>query len=199
MVIWKVIDAARQSGLVKAAAALCVLGIIIVSLLPETERVPTGLPNGKLEHFLAYSVTGLLLGLAMSGRKAPILAALNLALLACLLEFLQQWSAGRHPRVSDAVVGALAGMLGAGLSAWLRKGAEAHLIDMVGPVASLPEHERNRVRNLRNALMRKTGSSNRQRYLSRRGYAVTRTMESAQTAILAVILHDLVSEDHVVP
>ena len=45
----------------------------------------------------------------------------------CLLEFLQQWSAGRHPRVSDAVVGALAGMLGAGLSAWLRKGAEAHL------------------------------------------------------------------------
>ena len=58
---------------------------------------------------------------------APILAALNLALLACLLEFLQQWSAGRHPRVSDAVVGALAGMLGAGLSAWLRKGAEAHL------------------------------------------------------------------------
>jgi hypothetical protein len=54
------------------------------------------------------------------------LAALNLALLACLLEFLQQWSAGRHPRVSDAVVGALAGMLGAGLSAWLRKDAEAH-------------------------------------------------------------------------
>ena len=93
--------------------------------MPETERVPTGLPYGKLEHFLT-SVTGLLLGLAMSGRKAPILAALNLALLACLLEVLQQWSAGRHPRVSDAVVGALAGMLGAGLSAWLRKGAEAH-------------------------------------------------------------------------
>src|SRR5262245_42902877 len=125
MVIWKVIDAARQSGWVKAAAALCVLAICIGSLLPQTERVPTGLP-GKLEHFLAYSVTGLLLGLAMSGRKAPILAALNLALLACLLEFLQQWSPGRHPRVSDAVVGALAGMLGAGLSAWLRKGAEAH-------------------------------------------------------------------------
>ena len=122
MVIWKVINAC-QSGWVKAAAALCVLAICIGSLLPETDRVPTGLPDGKLEHFLAYSVTGLLLGLAMSGRKAPILAALNLALLACLLEFLQQWSAGRHPRVSDAVVGALAGMLGAGLSAWLRKGA----------------------------------------------------------------------------
>ena len=51
-------------------------------------------------------------------------AAANLALMACLLEFLQQWSTGRHPRVSDAVVSALAGMLGVGLSAWLRKGAE---------------------------------------------------------------------------
>ena len=100
MVIWKVINAARQSGWVKAAAALCVLAICILSLLPETDRVPTGLP-GKLEHFLAYGVTGLLLGLAMSGRNAPIWAALNLALLACLLEFLQQWSTGRHPRVSD--------------------------------------------------------------------------------------------------
>jgi hypothetical protein len=76
MVIWKVIDAARQSGWVKAAAALCVLAICIGSLLPETERLTTGLPSGKLEHFLAYGVTGLLLGLAMSGRKAPILAAL---------------------------------------------------------------------------------------------------------------------------
>ena len=35
--------------------------------------------------------------------------------------------------------------------------------------------------------------------LTARGYAVTRAMESAQTAILAVILHDLVSEHHVVP
>src|SRR5215510_1159073 len=119
MVVWRVIDWARQSGWVKAAAALCVLAICIGSLLPETERVPTGLPDGKLEHFLAYSVTGLLLGLAMSGRNAPILAALNLALLACLLEFLQQWSPGRHPRVSDAVVGALAGILGASISACL--------------------------------------------------------------------------------
>ena len=123
MVIWKVINAARQSGWVKASAVICVLVICILSLLPQTERVPTGVP-GKLEHFLAYGVTGLLLELAMSGRNAPIWAALNLALLACLLEFLQQWSAGRHPRVSDAVVGALAGMLGAGISAWLRKGAE---------------------------------------------------------------------------
>jgi VanZ family protein len=149
MVIWKVIDCARQSGWVKAAAALCVLAICIGSLLPETERVPTGLP-GKLEHFLAYSVTGLLLGLAMSGRKAPILAALNLALLACLLEFLQQWSPGRHPRVSDAVVGALAGMLEAqACRRKLQRNCRSAHLNAVGPVCqthrsmngrSTPEH-----------------------------------------------------------
>ena len=76
MVIWEVINAARQSGWVKAAAALCILAICIGSLLPETERVPTGLSDGKLEHFLAYGVTRLLLGLAISGRNAPIFAAL---------------------------------------------------------------------------------------------------------------------------
>ena len=54
LVIWKVINAARLSGWVKAAVALCVIAICIGSLLPETERVPTGLPFGKLEHFLAY-------------------------------------------------------------------------------------------------------------------------------------------------
>jgi VanZ family protein len=127
MALWKVIDAARRSGWTKAAGAFCVLLVFVGSLLPETERIPTGLP-GQLEHFLAYGVTGLLLGLAISGRNAPILAAANLAIIACLLEFLQQWSTGRHPRVSDAVVSALAGMLGAGLSAWLRKGAQTRFV-----------------------------------------------------------------------
>ena len=39
MVMWKVINAARQSGWAQAAAALCMLAICIGSLLPESERV----------------------------------------------------------------------------------------------------------------------------------------------------------------
>ena len=89
-------------------------------------RVTAGLP-GKFEHVIAYSVTGLLLGLSIPSKNGPLLAAVNLSWIACLLEFLQQWSPGRHPRVSDAVVGTVAGMLGAGLAAWLRKRAENNL------------------------------------------------------------------------
>jgi VanZ family protein len=123
-----VIDTIRYSIWTKAAGALCVLLIFILSLLPQTERLPTGLP-GKLEHLIAYGVSGLLLGLSTSSRRGPVLVAATLGLIACLLEFLQQWSPGRHPRLSDAVVGAVAGILGASLSAWLRKGAEAHLAE----------------------------------------------------------------------
>jgi VanZ family protein len=126
MTLWKAIAAARASAWPKAASAICVLIIFVASLLPESERITVGLP-GKIEHVIAYGVTGLLLGLAAPSRKEAILAAANLVLMACLLEVLQHWSTGRHPRISDAVVSALAGMLGVGLSAWLRKGAETHL------------------------------------------------------------------------
>ena len=126
MALWKVIGVARHSAWPKAAGALCVLIVFVASLLPENERITMGLP-GKIEHFIAYGVTGLLLGLSAPSRNCAMLAAANLALMACLLEFLQQWSTGRHPRLSDAVVSALAGMLGVGLSAWLRKGAETHV------------------------------------------------------------------------
>ena len=125
--IEKLIDATRSSGWAKGAAAFCVLAIFIGSLLPQAERLSTGFLPGKLEHFVAYGVTGLLLGLTISNRNGPSLAAVSLACMAFLLEFLQQWSPGRHPRVSDAVVGAAAAMLGASLSAWLRKRAEMRL------------------------------------------------------------------------
>ena len=131
MANWKMIDtlidATRSSGWGKAAAAFCVLAIFIGSLLPQAERISTGFLPGKLEHFVAYGVTGLLLGLTISNRNGPTWAAVSLACIALLLEFLQQWSPGRHPQVSDAVVGAAAAMLGASLSAWLRKRAEMRL------------------------------------------------------------------------
>jgi len=107
---------------IKAAGAACVIAIIVFSLIPQAERVSTGLP-GKYEHFLAYSVTGLILGLAIPGKKGPILAGGFLIALACLLEVLQLWSPGRHPRVSDAIVGAVSGILGAAIAAWLRRNA----------------------------------------------------------------------------
>jgi len=96
----------------------------VYSLIPQTERVNTGFPGG-IEHVLAYSLTGLLLGLSIRSKKGPFLAAAHLTWLSCLSEFLQQWSPGRHPRVSDAIISAAAGTLGAAAAAWLRKKAEA--------------------------------------------------------------------------
>jgi len=116
------IAAAQNSPWTKAASAFCLLFIIVYSLIPQTERVNTGLP-GKIEHVLAYSVTGLLLGLSIRSERGPLLAAVHLTWLACLLEFLQQWVPGRHARVSDAIVGAAAGALGAVLAALLRRRA----------------------------------------------------------------------------
>jgi VanZ family protein len=118
----KLISAAPHSVWTKAASAICLLFIIVYSLIPQTERVNSGFP-GKIEHVLAYSVTGLLLGLSFRSEKGPLIAAWILSLMACLLEFLQHWAPGRHPRVSDAVFGAVAGVVGAALAAWLRRRA----------------------------------------------------------------------------
>jgi len=126
MSVRELISIATRSAWTKLASGICILLIFVFSLLPQAERVTTGLP-GKAEHFIAYSVTGLLLGLSIRNKNGPLLAAANLFWMACLLEFLQQWSPGRHPRVSDAVISALAGILGATLAAWLHRWAETNL------------------------------------------------------------------------
>ena len=122
MSVREIIAAAPTSLWTKAASGLCLLFISFYSLIPQTERVETGVP-GKLEHVLAYSVTGFLLGLSFRSKKGPLLAVVILSSLASLLEFLQQWAPGRHPRVSDAIVGAGAGALGAVVAAGLRRAA----------------------------------------------------------------------------
>jgi len=124
MSLQEIIIAATGSLWTKATSAVCLLFIVVYSLIPQTERVNTGFPGG-IEHVLAYSLTGLLLGLSIRSKKGPFLAAAHLTWLSCLLEFLQQWSPGRHPRVSDAIISAAAGTLGAAAAAWLLKKAEA--------------------------------------------------------------------------
>jgi VanZ family protein len=114
------VKAAMGSTWWKAAAGICLALIVVLSLVPQDERVATGLP-GKIEHIIAYGVTALLLGLSTTRKNGPALVALNLAWIAGAIEILQLWSPGRHPRVSDAIVGAAAGALGAAVAAWLRR------------------------------------------------------------------------------
>lgn len=120
MSVGEIVSIATQSVWTKVASGVCILLIFVLSLLPQDERVTVGLP-GQDEHFIAYSLTGFLLGLAISSKRGPLWAAANLAWIACLLEFLQQWSPGRHPRVSDAFLSASAGLVGAMLAMCLRR------------------------------------------------------------------------------
>jgi VanZ family protein len=118
----EMISTASNSIWVRAVSGICVLFIVVYSLIPQYERVATGLP-GKFEHCFAYSLTGCLLAMSIRARNGPLLAAAILSWLAWVLEFLQQWAPGRHPRVSDAIVGAAAAMIGAAVAARLRKSA----------------------------------------------------------------------------
>ena len=97
--------------------------IIVLSLIPQTDRVETGL-SGKSEHFLAYFVTGVLLAFS-SSKRGRLVTVAGLASLAFVLEALQYVAPGRHPRFTDAMVGALAAVLGAVVAAWLRRRIDA--------------------------------------------------------------------------
>jgi VanZ family protein len=127
----EIIAAITASIWIKAASAICLGFIIVYSLIPQTERINTGMP-GISEHLLAYSGTGLLLGLSFRSNRNPLIAAMSLSLLACLLEFLQHWSPGRHSRLSDALISAAAGALGAGVAWWLRHRAKLDAVDAQG-------------------------------------------------------------------
>lgn len=138
MSLREIIAAITASIWIKAASAICLVCIVVYSLIPQTERINTGMP-GISEHMLAYSGTGLLLGLSFRSNRGPLIAAISLSLLACVLEVLQHWSPGRHSRLSDAIISAAAGALGAGVAAWLRHYAKADVVPPTGRTTRLDE------------------------------------------------------------
>jgi hypothetical protein len=87
-----------------------VLGIIVLSWLPGSERPQTGAP-GQFEHFLAYALTaaGIMLGFPM--RRVAII--LGLVLLAGGLEIAQLWIDGRQARAIDFIASAGGAVIGA--------------------------------------------------------------------------------------
>src|SRR5262249_1325022 len=84
--------------------------IVVLSVVPPALRPETGLPHG-LEHFVIYWATGV---------AFPLGYELKLGLIATLLvffsgavEFAQLFVPGRHARLSDFIVDALATIVGA--------------------------------------------------------------------------------------
>jgi len=92
-----------------AAAAFATLG-------PPTYRPHSDLGQDG-EHALAFVLVGLAFGLAY-GRNRWATAAISVALIG-LLEILQLWMPGRHARLGDFVVDAMAACAGLALAAGL--------------------------------------------------------------------------------
>jgi len=98
---------------VRVGAALALLAIGVLSLVPGEDRPHTGFPGG-LEHVAAYIGAGFLLKLAYYGRLSALSVVLMLTAYGALLELGQRWAPGRHGQVIDIVpdfAGALIGVL----------------------------------------------------------------------------------------
>ncbi len=101
-----------------AAMVLGWLGIVAItalSLVPGFLRPHSGLP-GKMEHALAYGVTGALLFVGYAKPRDRLALWIALAACSALFELLQHLSPGRSPSVGDclaSIAGLSAGFIAA--------------------------------------------------------------------------------------
>lgn len=84
--------------------------IVVLSVVPPTLRPETALPHCA-EHFGIFCATGIAFGLAHNRRHLLLLVLL--AMFAGGVEILQLMAPGRHARLSDFVVDAVAACVGA--------------------------------------------------------------------------------------
>jgi VanZ family protein len=82
--------------------------IVVLSVVPAALRPETGVPH-NIEHFAIYWATGLAFALGYS--LTPLLA-MALVIFSGAVEILQLSIPGRHARLSDFIVDALASVFG---------------------------------------------------------------------------------------
>jgi len=106
----------------RVAAWLLTIAIIVLSLVPPWLRPETDAPHG-FEHFSIFFATGVAFGVGYSRR--PKLVAVMLVIFAGAVELAQIVDPGRHARVSDFIVDALAACIGAALVLFCRRAGVA--------------------------------------------------------------------------
>jgi len=107
---------------VRMSAWLLTLAIVILSLVPPELRPRLGGLHA-LEHFVIFSATGLAFGLGYRPRYST---AIGLVLFAGAIELAQLFVPGRHARLSDFIVDALAACIGLAASqVWRRNNRSA--------------------------------------------------------------------------
>jgi VanZ family protein len=79
------------------------VAVLVLSLVPGSERPHTGLGSGPFEHFLAYGLVGATIAIGYRATRARIIAFLTFAIGSGVFELLQTLVPGRSPRLIDAL------------------------------------------------------------------------------------------------
>lgn len=90
-------------------AWILAITVVILSVVPRELRPHTGVPH-NLEHFFAYSITGFAFGLGYE-RSRRVLAPI-LVFFCGSVELIQILVPGRHARLIDFIIDALAVLMG---------------------------------------------------------------------------------------
>jgi hypothetical protein len=99
----------QGSKAARIAAWILAALIVILSLVPPTLRPETGAPHG-LEHFTIFAVTGFAFGLGYRGRY--YLLTILLIMFSGTIEIAQLFVQGRHARLGDFIIDAVAACIG---------------------------------------------------------------------------------------
>jgi VanZ family protein len=94
---------------IRIVAWLLALAIVVLSLVPPNLRPVTDAPH-DLEHLGIFAATGFAWGLGYGQRYFPV--AIGLVIFAGAIEIAQLFVPGRHARLSDFIVDALATCIG---------------------------------------------------------------------------------------
>jgi VanZ family protein len=104
--------------LIRIAAWTVAGAIVVLSIVPAQVRPETGLPH-KLEHFLVFALSGLAFGLSYHAKRG--LLTLQLGIFAACVEVVQLFVPGRHARLSDFFIDAIAIVFGSAIGALTRQ------------------------------------------------------------------------------
>jgi VanZ family protein len=102
----------------RAGAWLCLVAIGVLSLVAPSLRPVTFLPH-SFEHVAIFALAGLAIGLGYPNRTPQHMIALTL--FAAAVELAQFHAPGRHPRISDFVVDAIAACAGIAIALMLTR------------------------------------------------------------------------------
>lgn len=115
--------AQKVSIVSRIAGWLLAVAIVVLSLVPPALRPETGLPH-DVEHFGIFWAMGA--AFALGYRKNYIRMVAWLVIFAGSVEIAQLFVPGRHARLSDFIVDALAACVGV-LSVWLANSVYASM------------------------------------------------------------------------